>query len=781
MKKPAFSVRRVGAAAFICAISILVSACSAPGDSTTNEPVARQQSALGVPNKGFPSWQERMILMYTNRARADPAAELTCTQCPDKACYTPVAPLVHNLSLAKAARFQSTNLVRAGSSLRHTSTCTLVADLGSIYPESCDGDPSCACEGGSADCDCRDCKCPSTGCTAWNARIARFGVSGSAENIAAGYGDPRRTFEQWIWEPCAGEGESCALGGDCCSNVCDSNKVCVGNCGWSMSNGHRANILKASLRQLGVGHEPGFSGCYSNYWTQDFSGAGVTIPAIPAGAHYPQSGIMSTTFTFSANYYDLSGAPTLARVVIEGTCYAMTLERGSAENGTLTHARKLPDGCHRYYFYFKDASGALVTYPSEGSFGVQVGGGTCADYDIARPSAGAGCGCSSPADCDDGDVCTTDACSLVGACQNTVIAGCCTIDGQCSDGDVCTEDRCASNTCSNPAIAGCCTTDGQCADSDVCTNDRCTSNRCANPTIAGCCTLATECVDSDVCTEDLCTSNRCENPTIAGCCTLATECADNDACTEDLCTNNRCVNPAVAGCCTTDATCDDGDVCTNDTCAQNVCAHSAVLGCCNFDVDCNDGKVCTRDGCVAHACTTTPVTGCCETATECDDSNGCTEDGCVDNVCVNTSVPSCCAADADCADDNPCTVDHCDVASGACGSERLAGCCAVDTECDDSDICTTDRCEQSDNTCVYQPISGCGPDAGVDPDGGATGDGGALDDGGMSLEGGTSLEAGGSDASVSTGDGVVPQLSGGCGCVVEGATPSGSNALWLLL
>ena len=64
------------------------------------------------------------------------------------------------------------------------------------------------------------------------------------------------------------------------------------------------------------------------------------------------------------------------------------------------------------------------------------------------------CGCSSPADCDDGEECTFDDC-VEGACQNTPLA----------DNTPCTDGICCDGTCD----AAVCYADADCDDGDVCT------------------------------------------------------------------------------------------------------------------------------------------------------------------------------------------------------------------------------------------------------------------------------------------------------------------------
>jgi hypothetical protein len=81
-------------------------------------------------------------------------------------------------------------------------------------------------------------------------------------------------------------------------------------------------------------------------------------------------------------------------------------------------------------------------------------------------------GCGTAADCDDGNVCTTDSCNA-GSCANVPnsIA--------CSDGDACT----AGDVCSAGACAG---TPLNCSDGDACTTDVCTAGVCTHPVNGAC-------------------------------------------------------------------------------------------------------------------------------------------------------------------------------------------------------------------------------------------------------------------------------------------------------
>ncbi len=404
-------MRRHSHAPCLLLLGLLAAAC---GQAPEADQVATLEQHLGVPKDGFPSWQERVILVLTNRARSDPGAQSAETCGGGCATYPATKPLYHNHKLALAARFHATSLKKAGAGLQHESVCRLVSNLADIYPNKCDGDPSCACEGGSASCSCSGgkpyCSCQGGACTSTWGRIGRFGVQGTGENAAAGSSDPVKTFSQWV-----------------------------------KSGGHWSNLNKSSHGQLGAGHYgDGPKGCWRDFWVQVFS-YGQATPRLPGGAHYPKQGSPGAGITFWANYHDQAGAPRAATVNIGGTCFPMKLERGAAQSGTYRYQHQLQgQGCHRYYFSFRTATGQRVTYPSSGSYGVGIGSSAaCADYSAgARPKPGKGCGgCVSASECSDGNPCTADTCSA-GKCKSTPIKGCCLKDSQCDDGDKCTTDRC---------------------------------------------------------------------------------------------------------------------------------------------------------------------------------------------------------------------------------------------------------------------------------------------------------------------------------------------------
>ena len=84
------------------------------------------------------------------------------------------------------------------------------------------------------------------------------------------------------------------------------------------------------------------------------SARGSAPTKIPSGAHYPQQ---AATVAAWANWYDTAG-PSPAAVNVDGTCTAMTLQRGTQTNGAWSATvTGVGSGCHRYYFSFRRCGG----------------------------------------------------------------------------------------------------------------------------------------------------------------------------------------------------------------------------------------------------------------------------------------------------------------------------------------------------------------------------------------------------------------------------------------
>lgn len=146
--------------------------------------------------------------------------------------------------------------------------------------------------------------------------------------------------------------------------------------------------------------------------------------------------------------------------------------------------------------------------------------GVCLDLQSDAANCG-GCGQS----CDDGNVCTTDAC-LAGQCSNTIIPSCCESDPECEDGDLCTTNSCVGNQCQIAPV--------------VCPGeDLCTGVGCAPPT--GCFTFS-RCDDGNDCTEDSCDqgTGACQNIPLTG-----TACVLPGSGNTGVCANGTCVPPQI--------------------------------------------------------------------------------------------------------------------------------------------------------------------------------------------------------------------------------------------
>jgi len=176
-------------------------------------------------------------------------------------------------------------------------------------------------------------------------------------------------------------------------------------------------------------------------------------------------------------------------------------------------------------------------------------------------------------DCDDGNPCTDDTCDAILGClhtDNTL---------QCNDGDSCTgEDLCAAGTCVPGGQV-------DCDDGNVCTNDACDPNQgCVYSNNDLGCDDANDCTSGDQCQHGDCIGgnplycddgdacNGLETCSSAGGCQGGTplSCDDHDVCNGvEICDKETGCLAGVA------PDCDDGDSCTVDSC-------DAVDGCRNL-------------------------------------------------------------------------------------------------------------------------------------------------------------------------------------------------------
>jgi N-acetylneuraminic acid mutarotase len=251
------------------------------------------------------------------------------------------------------------------------------------------------------------------------------------------------------------------------------------------------------------------------------------------------------------------------------------------------------------------------------------------------------------ASCNDGNVCTVDACTN----------GVCTWLSVCDDGLPCTDDLGdVSNNCACSHTVS--SLGSVCDDGNACTLG--TTCDGVGGAVANCTGGATlNCDDGNLCTDDSC------DP--AGGCVHASNinaCDDGNACTTgDTCGGGTC-NPGNA------VSCNDNNLCTDDSCNPATgCVHTLNAA------RCTDGNSCTDDSC-------DPATGCLHTnnVAPCNDGNACTSiDVCSGGTCNGGSSPNC-------NDNNPCTNDSCNPATGCVHANNT-------NACDDGNVCTTsDRC-----------------------------------------------------------------------------------------
>ena len=225
---------------------------------------------------------------------------------------------------------------------------------------------------------------------------------------------------------------------------------------------------------------------------------------------------------------------------------------------------------------------------NECTLGDGCGGGQCVSGEVLE--------------CDDGNACTKDTCSKLTGCVNSPADLPCSDGNACTTGDVCVEGQCIGggtpdcddgNLCTDDAcdgLVGCMHENNvvACDDGDACTvGDLCTGGEC----VPG---EASDCDDQNICTDDSC------DP-LGGCVNdhNTKECTDGNACTVgDKCSGGQCVPGAAPDC-------DDSDVCTTDSCDEDVgCVNDDVVPCCsNGQVEageqCDDGNLATGDGCDA--------------------------------------------------------------------------------------------------------------------------------------------------------------------------------------
>jgi uncharacterized protein YkwD len=283
-------------------------------------------SGYGVPSAGYPTWNERTLVVLTNAVRIAPRDWYTKYLQPAYSTavanvavlaattYPAVPPLRYDVRLGESSRAQSNDLANTpGCAFQHNS-----------------------CDGGS----------PSTRISSY------FGIPNVpfGENIAAGDSTAMGVINLWLCDAATYDGP-CSPDGN--------------------GDGHRSNIMQASFGLVGTGYATG-TNQYTYYWTQDFVSRQNPPPPLVDGSHlFPNSGYID----FYANYVG-TAPPTAVSVFIDGAENAMSLDLGTALSGTYRVELSTASACREYYFTATDGSSTTWRYPSAGSFAT-AGEGTC--------------------------------------------------------------------------------------------------------------------------------------------------------------------------------------------------------------------------------------------------------------------------------------------------------------------------------------------------------------------------------------------------------------------
>jgi len=149
----------------------------------------------------------------------------------------------------------------------------------------------------------------------------------------------------------------------------------------------------------------------------------------------------------------------------------------------------------------------------------------------------------------------------------------CTVN--CDDGNSCTFDLCSiANGCKHLAIAAACSDASVCQIAGTCAGGNCKVGE------------KIDCDDKNICTIDSCNVVKgCQHAFANGACDDGNPCTSADACAQGVCKG--------AG----GPDCDDKTVCTTDSCEGSIgCVHV------NNTATCDDGVACTLDGCVGGKC-----------------------------------------------------------------------------------------------------------------------------------------------------------------------------------
>ena len=387
-----------------------------------------------------------------------------------------------------------------------------------------------------------------------------------------------------------------------------------------------------------------------------------------------------------------------------------------------------------------------------------------------------------PITCDDGNPCTDDACALASGCTATANSAICNDNNVCTLSDTCAGGSCTSTTPANCNDGNACTSDGcdpvvgctatalSCDDGNACTTDACDPQKgCQHTVLSSCVTVSVPYIEPFNCgggggwtlgqtaepglawaidgtpappafLSPSCSLNfnngtdfACINPLdavavspVINAATLANgshlavrffnagayEVSTYDKMSLEISTNTGAswtellnIPAPPAGVTwvlqTVDLTPYVGkqfqlrfrfwtlDCIANSTVGGFIDDLAVYVSNCGAATPCDDLNGCTSDVCdpLSGTCTFTATTAACSDGNACSSS-----DACKAGVCVGTTVS--------CDDANACTLDACDVASGSCSHTAASGtACDDGSPCTAGDVCVGATCVGGANAC----------------------------------------------------------------------------------
>lgn len=338
----------------------------------------RSASAYGEPVDGYPTHDERLILVTINRVRANPDDQAAGNAAACSTPHPPVPPVAYDAKLGHASRFHCKHLSINDGGLSHQTFCTLDPQ---IATNGCDGAAACSCMAGT---ECWNCDTLGGCGSGPNDRAAIFGFAGGVAEVgAAGYG-PAGASTGW-------------------STECPPNEP------------HRDTLTNGGLNVVGTGYATG-GGCWGDFEFADFGTVGDVVTPRIASA-------IDNAGTIEANWYDPGGDPLTIDAVVDGVCTPMTIAVGIDAGNRDYRAPFQPSGaCQQWYVVARAPGGEVVRYPDAGSLTV----GCPDEYVPTQMDATcAACNDGETRDCTQGDCAGTQACEAGawGACDAPATCG----------------------------------------------------------------------------------------------------------------------------------------------------------------------------------------------------------------------------------------------------------------------------------------------------------------------------------------------------------------------